>query len=235
MKLSLSFVKKTCEFLKLPLGVLALVLWGLACFYGLFHSPADYQQGDFMRIMYVHVPAAWMSLSIYSSMAVWSIIGFITRTPLWFYMARQLAPVGFGFSLITLVTGAIWGKPTWGAWWVWDARLTSMLILAFIYGAYIMWVEIDRPQTYTSGAIITIIGWVNIPIIKGSVEWWYTLHQPASIKPFSASSAIDPSMMLPLFLMFGCYITFTLFVFAIRFLRFIAFQKDYVATMRNYA
>jgi len=213
------------------LGVSLLVIgsiWGLA------FAPKDYQQGDSFRIIYLHVPTAIIAQSCYMMMAVSAIVSLVWKMKLADVFISSAAPLGALFTFLALFTGAVWGKPTWGTWWVWDARLTSMLILAFTYGAYILWVEIDRPQTFASGAVITIIGWVNIPIIKGSVEWWYTLHQPASIKPLQGIVAIHSSMLTPLLLMFACYCCFTAFIFTIRFKRFIAFQNDYVATTRAY-
>ena len=165
----------------------------------LFISPPDYQQGDSVRIMYVHVPSAWMSMMVYSIMAVASASFLIWRHPLADIVARASAPLGAGFTLITLITGSLWGKPMWGAWWVWDARLTSVLILFFMYIGYIA--LSDSYNNKESGrkicAIMALVGFVNIPIIRFSVEWWNTLHQPASIIR-SGGVAIDDSMLVPL-------------------------------------
>jgi heme exporter protein C len=177
-----------------------LLLFGLA--EALFISPPDYQQGDSVRIMYVHVPSAWLSMMVYMVMAAASAGFLIWRHPLADIIARASAPLGAGFTLITLVTGSLWGKPMWGAWWVWDARLTSVLILFFMYIGYIA--LSDSYATQERGkkicAIMALVGAVNIPIIRFSVEWWNTLHQPASIIR-SGGIAIDNSMLVPLFSM----------------------------------
>lgn len=177
-----------------------LLLGGLA--EALFISPPDYQQGDSVRIMYVHVPSAWMSMMVYTIMAVASASFLIWRHPLADITARASAPLGAGFTLITLITGSLWGKPMWGAWWVWDARLTSVLVLFFMYIGYIA--LSDSYDNKENGrkicAIMALIGFVNIPIIRFSVEWWNTLHQPASILR-SGGIAIDNSMLIPLFSM----------------------------------
>ncbi len=168
----------------------------------LFVSPPDYQQGDSVRIMYVHVPSAWMSIMVYTIMAVSSASFLIWRHPLADIIARASAPLGAGFTLITLITGSLWGKPMWGTWWVWDARLTSVLILFFMYIGYIA--LSDSYNNKENGrkicAIMALIGFVNIPVIRFSVEWWNTLHQPASIIR-SGGVSIDNSMLVPLFSM----------------------------------
>jgi heme exporter protein C len=175
----------------------------------LFLSPPDYQQGDTVRIMYVHVPAAWMSMMIYTVMAGASASYLVWKHPLADIAARASAPLGAGFTLVTLVTGSIWGKPMWGAWWVWDARLTSVLVLFFLYIGYIAlsdaYRHIERGKKVC--AILALVGFVNIPVIRFSVEWWNTLHQPASIIR-SGGVAIDGSMLTPLLLMgagFTCF------------------------------
>ena len=181
-------------------AALGLMAYGLHL--GLFISPADYQQGESVRIMYVHVPAAWLSLSGYCLMALGSAVYLIWGHLLGDVIARAAAPVGAAFCLICLVTGAIWGKPTWGAWWVWDARLTSQLILFFMYLGYIAYAASagTDERIAKAAAILAIIGVINIPIIKFSVEWWNTLHQPASV--FRADGpTIAPEMLTPLFVM----------------------------------
>ncbi|MDX1974895.1 MAG: heme ABC transporter permease [Rickettsiales bacterium] len=182
----------------------------------LFISPPDYQQGDSVRIMYIHVPAAWMSMMIYSIMAVASAAFLVWRHPLADIVARVSAPIGAGFTAITLVTGSLWGKPMWGAWWVWDARLTSVLLLLFLYIAYIAlsdaYATVERGKKIC--AVMALIGIVNIPIIRFSVEWWNTLHQPASIIR-SGGVAIDSAMLIPLFSMalaFNCYYAILLII-----------------------
>lgn len=170
--------------------------------YGLFISPADYQQGDAVRIMYVHVPSAWMSLFIYSFIAVLSFGYLVWKNPLCYLVAKAAAPVGAYFTLICLITGSIWGYPMWGTWWVWDARLTSVLILFFIYLGYIALGEAfnTEEQEAKSASVLALVGIINIPIIKYSVEWWNTLHQPASVFRIGGPT-IDNSMLIPLLLM----------------------------------
>ncbi len=182
-----------------PLTV-ALLAYGL--YLGLFASPPDYQQGETVRIMYVHVPSAWLSIAIYGLMALCSIFWLIYKHPLADLIARCAAPVGAAFTLIVLITGALWGKPTWGAWWVWDARLTSVLILFFLYVGYISLTTVDYidDKNRTAAAILSLIGAINLPIIKFSVEWWNTLHQPASVLRLDGPT-IDPAMLTPLMVM----------------------------------
>ena len=182
------------------LGALATIL--LALYFGIFDSPADYQQGETVRIMYVHVPAAWMALFAYTVMALASGSFLIWKHPLADLSAQAAAPIGAGFTAIALVTGALWGQPMWGTWWVWDARLTSVLILFFLYLGYMALVNgFDDPERGSRmGAILALVGFVNVPIIKFSVDWWNTLHQPASISRLDAP-AIDTSMLIPLLLM----------------------------------
>ena len=165
-------------------------------------SPPDYQQGEAVRIMYVHVPAAWMALFVYSSMAVAAAVGLVWKHPLADLFAKAAAPVGAGFTAVCLITGSLWGKPMWGTWWVWDARLTSVLILFFLYLGYIALVNaFDDPNRGTAaGNVLLLVGAVNIPVIKFSVDWWNTLHQPASITKLGAPT-IDPAMLAPLLVM----------------------------------
>ena len=181
-------------------------------------SPPDYLQSDSVRIMYVHVPSAWVSLGIFSTIAFLSIGNFIFKNKNFSLIAKSLAPSGFVFNIIALVTGAIWGKPTWGTFWAWDARITSMLILALFYGMYILSWKIfeDKLQVTKITSIIAIIGLVNVPIIKFSVEWWTTLHQPSSVKILS-DSAIHSSMILPLFLMTAAFVLFSLLIFLMKY------------------
>jgi len=150
-------------------------------------SPEDYLQSHTVRIMYVHVPAAWLALGIFSSITFLSITGYIFKLKNFFLIAKSLAPSGFIFNIIALVTGSIWGKPTWGTWWAWDARITSMLILALFYLMFLLaWRIYDnKEQVFKITSIITILGIINVPIIKYSVDWWNTLHQPASINILS--------------------------------------------------
>jgi heme exporter protein C len=164
----------------------------------LFLSPEDYKQSDAVRIMYVHVPSAWISLGIFSSITLLSISGFIFKNKNFFLISKSLAPSGFVFNIIALVTGSIWGKPTWGTWWAWDARITSMLILALFYAMYLISWRIyeTEEKVFKITTFITILGIINVPIIKYSVDWWNTLHQPASIN-ILAKSSIHSSMLFP--------------------------------------
>ena len=181
-------------------------------------SPEDYKQSDAVRIMYVHVPAAWISLGIFSSITLLSICGFVFRNKNFFLISKSLAPSGFVFNIIALVTGSIWGKPTWGTWWAWDARITSMLILALFYAMYlIVWRIYDKEEkVYKISTFITILGIINVPIIKYSVDWWNTLHQPASINILSKSS-IHSSMLYPLFIMTAAFALFSLLIFLMKY------------------
>ncbi len=187
-----------------PLSALCAALLAYGLYLALIMSPPDYQQGETVRIMYVHVPSAWLSLGAYVVMAAGSACYLIWRHPLGDLLAREAAPLGAVFTLITLLTGALWGKPMWGAWWVWDARLTSVLILFFMYMGYIgiTQTEVITEANRKIAAILALVGFINIPIIKFSVEWWNTLHQPASILRRGGVS-IDGSMLQPLFIMFG--------------------------------
>jgi len=189
----------------MPLLTLAgLALSAAGLWTGLFASPPDYQQGDSVRIMYVHVPAAWLASGGYLGLAIASAVALVWRHPLAAIAARAIAPVGALFTAICLVTGSLWGKPTWGTYWVWDARLTSMLVLLFLYIGYLALASAEDERNggdVTVGrgaAILALVGVVNLPIIKFSVEWWNTLHQGPSIT--LTKSAIDPAMLLPLML-----------------------------------
>ncbi|MEM8770671.1 MAG: heme ABC transporter permease [Pseudomonadota bacterium] len=186
--------------------IAALVFAGFGLYFGLLNSPADYQQGDTVRIMYVHVPAAWMALFCYSAMAASSAAGFIWKHPLADVAAKETAPIGAAFTFLALFTGSIWGKPMWGAWWAWDARLTSVLILFFLYLGYMaLWRAVaDKTRAARLAAILAIVGFVNVPIIKFSVDWWNSLHQPASVLRADGPT-IHPAMLTPLFLMIGAY------------------------------
>jgi len=181
-------------------------------------SPEDYKQSDAVRIMYVHVPAAWISLGIFSSITFLSISGFIFKNKNLFLISKSLAPSGFVFNIIALVTGSIWGKPTWGTWWVWDARITSMLILALFYAMYLISWRIyeNEEKVFKISVIITILGIINVPIIKYSVDWWNTLHQPASINILSKSS-IHSSMLFPLLIMTAAFALFSLLIFLMKY------------------
>ena len=182
-------------------------------------SPEDYKQSDAVRIMYVHVPAAWIALGIFSSLALLSIGSFVFKNKNFALISKSLAPSGFVFNIIALVTGSIWGKPTWGTWWAWDARITSMLILALFYGMYLLAWRIyeNKEQVIKITSLIAILGAVNIPIIKFSVDWWNTLHQPASINIVSINTSIDVSMLIPLGIMTAAFVLFSLLIFLMKY------------------
>jgi heme exporter protein C len=184
----------------------------------LIFSPEDYKQSHAVRIMYVHVPSAWISLGIFSSITVLSICGYIFKNKNFFLISKSLAPSGFVFNIIALVTGAIWGKPTWGTWWVWDARITSMLILVLFYAMYLITWRIyeDNNKVFKITTFITVLGIINVPIIKFSVDWWNTLHQPASINILS-KNAIHSSMLLPLIIMTAAFALFSLLIFLMKY------------------
>ena len=181
-------------------------------------SPEDYIQSHSVRIMYVHVPAAWISLGTFSVIAILSFFIIIFKVKSFILIAKSLAPAGLVFNIIALVTGSIWGKPTWGTWWAWDARITSMLILAFFYVVYILAWRIyeDKEKVQRITSMIAILGVINIPIIKFSVDWWSTLHQPASISIFTKTS-IHHSMMVPLALMTAAFALFSLLIFLMKY------------------
>ena len=188
------------------LGLAAAALFAIGLPWGLFFSPPDYQQGETVRIMYVHVPAAWWALGIYAFMGAASFVGLVWRHVLADIAARAAASIGATFAGLCLVTGSLWGAPTWGTWWEWDGRLTSMLILFVIYLGYIaLWASIeDEEKAARLAAIMCLVGLINLPVIKFSVDWWSTLHQPASILR-AGGSAIDGSMLGPLLTMTGAY------------------------------
>ena len=182
------------------LGWLSLVLILTGITYGLFFAPADYQQKDAYRIIYIHVPAAFLSMAVYSCIAFYSLVYLVWKIKVVDILAKVSAPIGATFTFIALVTGAIWGKPMWGTWWVWDARLTSELLLLFIYFGYIgLRNSFDNNPTVAAkaSALLGVIGFINIPIIHFSVEWWHTLHQGPTISKFSKPD-IDFYMLLPL-------------------------------------
>ena len=198
--------------------LLFIIVLSVGLIEALILSPEDYKQSHSVRIMYVHVPAAWITLGIFSVITLLSIIGYIFKIKNFFLIAKSLAPSGFVFNIIALVTGSIWGKPTWGTWWAWDARITSMLILALFYGMYLIAWRIyeDKEQVFKITSIITILGIINVPIIKYSVDWWNTLHQPASINILSKSS-IHASMLFPLMIMTAAFTLFSLLIFLMKY------------------
>ena len=197
---------------------LFIVILSIGLTEALILSPEDYKQSHSVRIMYVHVPAAWISLGIFSAITFLSIVGYIFKIRNFFLIAKSLASSGLVFNIIALVTGSIWGKPTWGTWWAWDARITSMLILALFYIMYLVAWRIfeDSDKAFKVTSIITILGIINVPIIKYSVDWWNTLHQPASINILSKSS-IDISMLFPLLTMTAAFALFSLLIFLMKY------------------
>ena len=186
-------------------GAAALAL-GVGLYMTWFTAPADYQQGETVRIMYLHVPAAWLSLFFYATMAASALGTLVWRHPLADVSQKAAAPIGAAFTFICLVTGSLWGKPMWGTYWQWDARLTSMLVMLLIYlGIMALWRAIEEPSRAARAvSILTLVGAVNVPIVKFSVDWWNTLHQPASVLKMGGP-AIHPDMLVPLFLMFALF------------------------------
>ena len=197
---------------------LFIVILSIGLTEALILSPEDYKQSHSVRIMYVHVPAAWISLGIFSVITFLSIVGYIFKIRNFFLIAKSLAPSGLVFNIIALVTGSIWGKPTWGTWWAWDARITSMLILVLFYIMYLIAWRIfeDNDKVFKVTSVITILGIINVPIIKYSVDWWNTLHQPASINILSKSS-IHISMLFPLMTMTAAFALFSLLIFLMKY------------------
>lgn len=198
-------------------SVISLICLILGIYYALFNSPADYQQGEAVRIMYVHVPSAWMAIGIYTLIASFSAAFLIWKNQLSAMIASEAAPIGAVFTFICLTTGSLWGKPIWGTWWVWDARLTSVLILFFFYAGYIALYNSyeNKEMAAKISSILALVGFINIPIIKFSVDWWNTLHQPASILR-KGGVAIDGSMLKPLMLMFAGFAALFVSVLIIR-------------------
>lgn len=229
----MSFIEKFLKYF----FIIHLIFLLSGIYYSFFNSPADYQQGEYVRIMYIHVPCAWLSLAIYSLMAVSSIVYLVWCNPVFDLIAKSAAPTGAFLCFITLITGAFWGKPTWGTWWVWDARLTSMLILFFFYLGYLFLDHLTSDKFENkSVAALAVVGFVNVPIVKFSVNLWNSLHQPASILR-SGGPSIHSSMLIPLFLMFialcfyfitNLFITFKRRVLTQKILRqkLIKFNKD---------
>ena len=195
-----------------------IVVLSIGLVEALFISPEDYIQSHSVRIMYVHVPSAWISLGIFSLIALLSVGSFIFKNKNFSLIAKSLAPSGFVFNIIALVTGSIWGKPTWGTWWAWDARITSMLILVLFYSMYILaWRIFDKKeQVIKITSIIAILGVINVPIIKFSVDWWSTLHQNSSVN-FLSETSIHPSMLVPLLIMTAAFSLFSLLIFLMKY------------------
>jgi heme exporter protein C len=198
--------------------LLFIIILSIGLTEALILSPEDYKQSHSVRIMYVHVPAAWISLGIFSAITFLSVIGYIFKIRNFFLISKSLAPSGLVFNVVALVTGSIWGKPTWGTWWAWDARITSMLILVLFYIMYlVVWRIYEKnDKAFKITTIITILGIINVPIIKYSVDWWNTLHQPASINILSKSS-IHISMLFPLLIMTAAFALFSLLIFLMKY------------------
>ena len=198
--------------------ILFIIVISIGLIEALIISPEDYIQSHSVRIMYVHVPSAWISLGTFSAIAILSFVILIFKNKSFILIAKSLAPSGLVFNIIALVTGSIWGKPTWGTWWAWDARITSMLILALFYIIYILAWRIyeDQEKVQRITSMIAILGVINVPIVKFSVDWWSTLHQPASISIFTKTS-IHTSMMVPLALMTAAFALFSLLIFLMKY------------------
>ena len=200
------------------LVVLLVLVITLGLIYALFISPPDYIQGNSVRIMYVHVPASFLALACFGFIVIISAAALIFKIKIFPFIAKSLAPVGFIFSVISIVTGSLWGKPTWGVWWAWDARLTSMMVLVFFYIIYIgVWKFVDSFEKASKiSSIIAIIGSLNLPIIKYSVDWWNTLHQTSSIT-LTSSPTIHYTMLIPLIVMLVGMIIYTLIIFLMKY------------------
>ncbi len=195
-----------------------VIILSIGLIESLIISPEDYIQSHSVRIMYVHVPSAWISLGTFSIIAILSFFILVFKNKSFILIAKSLAPAGLLFNIIALVTGSIWGKPTWGTWWAWDARITSMLILMLFYIIYILAWRIyeDEEKANKATSLIAVLGVINVPIIKFSVDWWSTLHQPASISVFSNTS-IHSSMLIPLGLMTAAFALFSVLIFLMKY------------------
>ena len=209
-----SWIEKLINFLNSIFFVLLII----ALTFALILSPPDYLQGDSVRIMYVHVPSAWIGLASFTVIALLSILSFIFKLKNLNLITKSIAPIGLLFTCLAIVTGSLWGQPTWGTWWAWDARITSMLILALFYIGFIAAHKFISEQERANkiSSIVAIIGLINVPIIKYSVEWWNTLHQPASIK-LTGSSTIHSSMLMPLILMFFVLLLYCALIFLMKY------------------
>jgi heme exporter protein C len=204
--------------LKKYVFIIFIIILIIGLLEALIFSPEDYLQSHSVRIMYVHVPSAWIALGIFSLIAILSIGSFIFKNKHFNLISKSFAPSGFIFSIIALVTGSIWGKPTWGTWWAWDARITSMLLLSIFYMMYILswriFSDLNKANNYSS--IIAIVGVINVPIIKFSVDWWSTLHQPSSVNILSKTT-IHSSMLIPLFVMTAAFALFSILIFLMKY------------------
>ena len=194
------------------------ILLIIALTFALVLSPPDYLQGDSVRIMYVHVPSAWIGLASFTVIALMSILSFIFKIKNLNLITKSIAPIGLLFTCIAIITGSLWGQPTWGTWWAWDARITSMLVLSIFYILFILAHKLieNEDKANKVSNIIAIIGLINIPVIRYSVDWWNTLHQPSSIK-LDGTSSIHPSMLLPLILMFFVMLLYCALIFLMKY------------------
>ncbi|MDA9092204.1 heme ABC transporter permease CcmC [Pelagibacteraceae bacterium] len=209
-----SLIQKLIKFIN-SIFFLVLII-GLT--FALVLSPPDYIQGDAVRIMYIHVPSAWLGLACFSFITLLSILNFVFKIKNFYFINKSIAPIGLLFTCLAIVTGSLWGQPTWGTWWAWDARLTSMLILMLFYIFYILVFKIFKKEELIIkiSSIVAIIGSINLPIIKYSVEWWSTLHQPASIK-ITGSSTIHSAMILPLMIMLFVFLLYAALIFLMKY------------------
>ena len=220
---------RVADYLFKPILISSIVLFSLGLVFSFYLSPEDYQQGSTVRIMYIHVPSAWLALLTYAIMTLYSILALAFRIPFGFIINTAVAPIGAVFTLICIISGSLWGKPMWGTWWVWDARLTSVAILFIIY-LLIIFMNLsfeNRVVREKVVAIFILVGSINLPIIKFSVDWWNTLHQPATISKLSKPS-IDPSMMIPLFIMTFAFIMIGIVIAILRIKTEIISRKSYL-------
>ena len=220
---------QVADYLFKPILISSILLFSLGLLFSFYLSPDDYQQGSTVRIMYIHVPSAWLALLTYAVMTLYSIAALAFRIPFGFIVNTAVAPIGAVFTLICIISGSLWGKPMWGTWWVWDARLTSVAILFIIY-LIIIFMNLsfeNRVVREKVVAIFILIGSINLPIIKFSVDWWNTLHQPATISKLSKPS-IDPSMMTPLFIMTFAFIMIGISIAILRIKTEIISRKSYL-------
>ena len=218
------------DYLFRPLLILSIILFTIGLLFSFYLSPDDYQQGSTVRIMYVHVPSAWLALLTYAIMTLYSILALAFRMPFGFIFNTAVAPIGAVFTLICIISGSLWGKPMWGTWWVWDARLTSVAILFIIY-LIIIFMNLsfeNRIVREKVVAIFILVGSVNLPIVKFSVDWWNTLHQPATISKLSKPN-IDPSMMTPLIIMTFAFILIGITIAILRIKTEIISRKSYLS------
>ena len=217
--ISLSKIFKWIEQLTNFINSIFFVILIVGLTFALLISPPDYLQGDSVRIMYVHVPSAWISLASFTCIAILSVLTFLFKIKSLSLISKSVAPIGLLFTFLAIVTGSLWGKPTWGTWWAWDARLTSMVVLLMFYIMYILSLKFikDEDKANQVSGLIAIVGLINIPIIKYSVDWWSTLHQPQSINILSGSSSIHSSMLFPLILMLLVLLLYCALIFLMKY------------------